>query len=140
MLDDDGSLSSDYDDADDSDADDSDADEQYSVVCIQDHRYSGAKRQYLVEWDGYDERTWEPAKNLEQSLLEDYFTSHPDARPPVRALMHHLAIALLSHHMRLSTMSPFKQMKAKKAKSAATGSPPNEPPNPPPNPPKPPPT
>ena len=65
---------------------DSESDEQFHVKSILEHRYNGAKRQYLVEWDDDESpATWEPAKNVSDDLIKQYLNENPDARPQVRA-------------------------------------------------------
>ena len=56
------------------------ADEElYIIERIIDHRRHKGKREYLIQWKGYDEdeNTWEPADTIEQDApgaVEDYET------------------------------------------------------------------
>eukprot|EP00698_Gefionella_okellyi_P009940 TRINITY_DN2557_c0_g2_i1.p1 TRINITY_DN2557_c0_g2~~TRINITY_DN2557_c0_g2_i1.p1 ORF type:complete len:737 (-),score=181.23 TRINITY_DN2557_c0_g2_i1:1648-3858(-) len=46
---------------------------EYTVESIEDARTSDKGREFLVKWAGYDERTWEPEKNiLDETLIEVY--------------------------------------------------------------------
>ena len=45
--------------------------EEYQVKCIHKQRGKGKNLQYYVEWEGYDERTWEPAAFLSDTLALD---------------------------------------------------------------------
>ena len=60
----------------------------YIVQEILTHRDTATDgREYLIRWqDGPDEHqnTWEPPDNIPANLIEDYLTSLPDGKPPVR--------------------------------------------------------
>lgn len=48
---------------------------EYEVEAILDSRGTGAKKQFLIHWKGYDdegENTWEPSANLDPELVADY--------------------------------------------------------------------
>ena len=42
--------------------------EEYEVDSIRDHRKWGKGYQYLVEWKGYSNETWEPESNLKNAI------------------------------------------------------------------------
>ena len=46
--------------------------EEYNVEKVVSKRLHGKVTQYEVKWEGYDETTWEPAKNLSGTLVEDF--------------------------------------------------------------------
>ena len=48
--------------------------EEYEVDSIRDHRKRGKGYQYLVEWKGYSDETWEPENNLKNAteILQEY--------------------------------------------------------------------
>ena len=54
----------------------------YEVEAILDSRIKRNKLQYLVRWTGYDEKTWEPLKNLNgcEELLKEFHQSYPSAQ------------------------------------------------------------
>ena len=48
--------------------------EEYKVDSIRDHRKQGKGYQYLVEWKGYSDETWELESNLKNAteILQEY--------------------------------------------------------------------
>ena len=48
--------------------------EEYEVDSIRDCRKRGKGYQYLVEWKGYSDKTWEPESNLKNAtkILQEY--------------------------------------------------------------------
>ena len=50
----------------------SDEEEEYQIDKILKSRGTGKKREFYVSWEGYDEKTWEPAVNLHKDLVADW--------------------------------------------------------------------
>jgi len=44
-----------------------------------DHGFRKGTWIYLVKWEGYEEATWEDARNIENSLIEAYEDEHGSA-------------------------------------------------------------
>ncbi|TMW56923.1 hypothetical protein Poli38472_002848 [Pythium oligandrum] len=69
-------LSSDEDEEEEkNDLFDDDDPDVYEVECILDKRRGrdfGDEDMYLIKWVGYDDPTWEPAKNVSKDLIEEY--------------------------------------------------------------------
>jgi hypothetical protein len=63
-----------------------DGEEEYLIERIDDMRFNKRRRrfEYLVRWSGYDEPTWEPVENIEETHAVDSFHNrYPDKeRPP----------------------------------------------------------
>ena len=53
---------------------DEDEDEEFEVQRIITSRINNDRVEYLVQWIGYEERTWEPVGNLEnaRNILQDF--------------------------------------------------------------------
>ena len=67
----------------------SDEDEQeYEVERILNHRGKGSYLEYEVKWVGYEETTWEPAENLENSaeLVKEYWLIHNDRQQALQKM------------------------------------------------------
>ena len=53
----------------------------YEVESILAHRGTARKRQYLVKWKNYDERTWEPQKNfIDTDIIRRYWSDQAPLR------------------------------------------------------------
>ena len=57
---------------------------EYEVEHIHDTRCHRGKVKYLIQWRGYQERTWEPLENLKHSsdLVEQFHKQYPEAIKP----------------------------------------------------------
>ncbi|KAL5527037.1 hypothetical protein ACEPAG_5828 [Sanghuangporus baumii] len=57
---------------------------EYEVELIHDTRRHRNKVQYLIQWKGYQERTWEPLDNLKNSyqMVEAFHKRYPQAIEP----------------------------------------------------------
>ncbi|KAL5520531.1 hypothetical protein ACEPAG_9755 [Sanghuangporus baumii] len=57
---------------------------EYEVEMIHDTRRHRNKIQYLIQWKGYQERTWEPLDNLKNSyqMVEAFHKRYPQAIEP----------------------------------------------------------
>lgn len=52
--------------------------DEYAIQEILDYRLRNKEHQYLVQWKGYDQPSWEPARNfLETSSAEDFHRLYP---------------------------------------------------------------
>ena len=85
-----------------------DSQPEYEVKAVVDSRYHYRKLQYLVEWFGYSERTWEPHTHLQnsQQLVDHYHVTYP-SRPGLNAV--DLTVPISPHcplHSRLVDHKP----------------------------------
>ena len=55
--------------------------EEYKVERIEDSRVFRRQLQYLVKWKGYDERSWEPAVNVDGLQAIDVFHTEKPGKP-----------------------------------------------------------
>ena len=66
-----------------------DDEEEYEVQEILDSRFHRGTLQFLIKWTGYDETTWEPAKEIEKhakETIQDFYRKHPGAPRQVKDL------------------------------------------------------
>ena len=61
----------------DDDDDDSDSESEYEFEKIVGHRGAGRTRRYEIKWVGYEETTFEPARNICKSNVKEYEASLP---------------------------------------------------------------
>ena len=55
--------------------------EEYEVERVEDSRMFRRQLQYLVKWKGYDERSWEPATNVDGLKAIDDFHQEQPGKP-----------------------------------------------------------
>ena len=57
---------------------------EYEVEQVHDTRRHRGKVQYLIQWRGYQEKTWEPLEHLRHSsdLVEQFHKKYPEAMKP----------------------------------------------------------
>lgn len=55
--------------------------EEYKVQRVEDSRVFRHQLQYLVKWNGYNERSWEPAVNVDGLQALDVLHTEQPARP-----------------------------------------------------------
>ena len=75
--------------------------QQYVVEEIVDYRVRYRRPQFLVRWEGYDELTWEPAKDLELDAperVEDFYRLHPNVPRPNTISVIKASAMDISHH------------------------------------------
>jgi len=56
-----------------------DGEENFIIEKLLDHKTTRNRRSYLVQWQGYDDPTWEPFSSVEHcaGLLQEYHAKHP---------------------------------------------------------------
>lgn len=65
---------------------DSAAKSVYIVAGILDHRKKDKKYEYYVEWEGYEDKTWEPPEHLNAYMMEGYWNERGGQRDPEGAM------------------------------------------------------
>lgn len=61
-----------------------DNEEEYQVEAVLDSRLRRGRLQYLVQWVGYDDPTWEPAEYLhDNAALDNFHRQYPDKPGPL---------------------------------------------------------
>jgi hypothetical protein len=58
----------------------------YEVEHIADSRLVRCQLQYLVKWKGYDEKSWEPAVNVDRLQVIDIFRAEQPGKPRLTTL------------------------------------------------------
>ncbi|KAL1496910.1 hypothetical protein AB1Y20_014489 [Prymnesium parvum] len=76
---DDSSDDDDDDDDDEAEAEEGEDEETYDVKCIHAQRGKGKTLMYHVEWEGYEERTWEPAAYLHGTIALEEWNENKEA-------------------------------------------------------------
>jgi hypothetical protein len=60
-----------------------DNEEEYQVEAVLDSRLRRGRLQYLVQWIGYNDPTWEPANYLhDNAALDTFHRQYPDKPGP----------------------------------------------------------
>jgi hypothetical protein len=63
-------------------------DQQYQVERVEDSRMYRNQLQYLLRWTGYDQMTWEPAKDVDGLQAVDFFhEKYPRQPGPLKKVL-----------------------------------------------------
>jgi hypothetical protein len=63
-------------------------DQEYQVERVEDSRMYRNQLQYLVRWTGYDQMTWEPAKDVDGlQALDVFHEKYPQKPGPLRVVL-----------------------------------------------------